>query len=994
MSSARLEIIKRMNMPGVPAISCASLFGANEKQYTPSPRTNLNFNSFWAFHLEDVEGGEKIVFDDRGWVPVTIPHTLALDKKHFDRYNYKGIGWYRRYFVLDRKYAGKRINIDFEGVMIDGDVYLNGEKLATRNGGYIGFSVDISDKVKFGQNNVLAVRVSSKDNPDTPPGKPEFKLDFHYYGGIYRNVSMRIQDPLHITDALQADQAAGGGVFATTPKAAAEEALVHVKTHVSNARSASAAFTLRTSIVDAGGKTVAESSSAATTLEAGKSQHMEQDIAVKEPKLWHPDHPDLYTLVSEVVDSGKVVDVQKTKIGIRRIEFKADGFYINGEKLYLRGANRHQQFQNVGCAAPGSIQRLDAVLMKQDGFNAVRAAHYPNDSSFLDACDEIGLLVIECQPGWQNFTKTKTFWDNTIRDCREMIRRDRNHPSLVLWEASLNETPCPEDWKKEVTAAAHAEYPGDQLYISDDGAKPNYNVGYKVVYRRKIMEDRDPNKPFLTREWGDWEGKSKSLRSGGEIEMLQQVVYHQVYLNGDGYDDWGGLESCERIAGVIKWAWMDHTRGMSERTAGCGAVDINRYPKFSHFWLKSMMDARNPEYGPMVYIADYNMPRGEARDLTFSSKYHGREGSWTVPWSNMNVMVFSNCDSVRLYQNGTLIGTETREKNAATAPNIAKRGGSPYFVFTLKSWQAGTLKAEGIMDGKVVSTHEAVTPEQPAQIVIEPADQGLPFVADGSDLAGVYFKIVDKNGTLVPTAANPIRISVSGEGKLVGAGLPRLQVEEQEVEAGLGFAYVRSTGKPGRISIRAESQGLKTGEKELSTVAATCQFVPDGKHAAWTRDERIFESAVVANQAASREVDSLGNPISKDAVESITASCPSAAGRGTDKLLDGITDFGTGWLADTEKLPQFLTVKFKRPTDLSAVQIDWEKDSTWYTYDLETSADGNAWNKVADSKSVTGHEKAPVKFKKAPVGFLRITIKDVRTGAAAVVNGIAEIKFY
>jgi hypothetical protein len=219
-------------------------------------------------------------------------------------------------------------------------------------------------------------------------------------------------------------------------------------------------------------------------------------------------------------------------------------------------------------------------------------------------------------------------------------------------------------------------------------------VGYKIVYRDANWKDWDPNKPFITREWGDWEGYSRTFRSDGEQAMIRQVVYRQVYLNGDGYDDWGGLDSCDRIAGLFLWSWMDYTRGGNSSTAGSGAVDINRYPKFCNYWLRSMTDARNPAYGPMVFIASYNQPTGPEKDITFSSRFHNRPGNWTVPWSNRDIMVFSNCDSVRLYQNDSLVEEITREANAATAPSIAKKGGSPYYVFKLPSSDPGTLMVQ------------------------------------------------------------------------------------------------------------------------------------------------------------------------------------------------------------------------------------------------------------------------------------------------------------
>lgn len=955
----------------------------------------LNLNKDWAYQIGDVQNGEQVGLNDSAWVPVTIPHTIALEKKHLGRHNYMGIGWYRRYFVADSSWKGRRITIDFAGVMMNCDVYLNGEKLMTHHGGYIGFSVDISDKVKFGQENVLTVRVSNLDDPETPPGKPETTLDYHYYGGIYRNVTLRIQDRLRITDAIEADKIAGGGVFVTYPRVSKGEALVHVKTHVVNDRAEAASFTLKTTLVDGSGRPVAEAATTPAVLKKGGDLHLEQEITVKNPKLWHPNHPNLYTLISEIEESGSTVDSLKTRIGVRRIEFKPDGFYINGEKLYIRGANRHQPFQNIGDAAPDSMQRRDAIALKEGGFNGVRG-HYPNAKEFLDACDELGILVIESQPGWQFWNNSKTFWDATIRDARQMIRRDRNHPSVVLWETTLNETPLPDAWQEAVTKAAHEEYPGDQLYVSADGVSPHYNVGYKVVSRKEHWLDHNPQMPFVTREWGDWEGGSKCLRSEGEAAMLRQVIYRQVYLNGDGYDDWGGLESCDRIAGIFLWSWMDYSSGSRVMSLGSGTVDINRYPKFGHYWLRAMTDARNPVYGPMIFIATYNQYQEPMKDTVFSSAYHGRPGKWSVPWRSSDVMVFSNCDSVRLYQNGVLLNEITRKKNSTTAPSIAKRGGSPYFIFSRPNRQAGTLLAEGILDGKVVVSHEIKTPEAAARIAIEPATKGMPLVADGSDLVPVYFKVVDKNGTLVPDATNAIKITVEGEGQLVGKGIPRLEVEKQHVDAGLGFAFIRSSAKAGKITIKAESDGLASGTQELVSIPATCQFVSNGNHAAWTNNESVFEPIIAANEAAAKEAIFQGKRIPANQIESITASCPSVTGRGTDRLVDDQTDFGTGWLADSQTLPQSVTFAFKKPQTIAASQIFWEKDSTWYEYNVETSADGTSWTKTVDSKIVTGHESAPVQFKQVQqnVRFARIVVKDVKTGAGAPVIAIAEARFF
>lgn len=488
---------------------------AQDVQKVSEGRSVLNFNKGWGFFRGDLEGAEAVSFDDSGFVDVTLPHTMRLEKKHNNTTNgvYKGVGWYRRYFTLDESYKDKKLQLEFEGVMTDSDVYLNGEKIYTRNGGYIGFTIDITDKVKFGEENVLAVRVSNADNPDTPPGKPDSKLDFHYYGGVYRDVTLEVSEKTYVTDELAANEVAVGGVFITYPEVSETNAKVHVKTEVQNDNEDAKNVYTKQILKDQDGNVVASNDAEEQEIAAGESIHFEQEVSVDSPNLWSVDSPYLYRLVTEVYEDGVKVDEVENHAGIRTIEYKLDGFYLNGERIYLRGANRHQSFQNVGDAAPNSMQYRDAVIMKENGFNAVRATHYPQDPAFLDACDELGLLVIECQPGWQNFTNSDAFYNNTIRDTREMIRRDRNRPSVVLWETSLNETGYSEQWAKDATGAAHEEYPGDQLFTAADYGYHGelYDVCYKVQDTQwsdnpADWVDHNPNKPFFTREWGDYEG--------------------------------------------------------------------------------------------------------------------------------------------------------------------------------------------------------------------------------------------------------------------------------------------------------------------------------------------------------------------------------------------------------------------------------------------------------------------------------------------------------
>ena len=918
-------------------------------------RETLNFNKDWGFFRGDLEGAQAEAFDDSGFVNVTIPHTMRLEKKHNNTTNgvYKGIGWYRKYFTLDESYQQKKLQLKFEGVMTDSDIYLNGEKIYTRNGGYVGFTIDITDKVKFGEENVLAVRVSNADNADTPPGKPDSRLDFHYYGGIYRDVELEVSEKTYVTDELAAGEVAGGGIFVTYSNVSRESADVHVKTNVRNDNQEAKDVYTKQILKDADDNVVAEVMAEKEAIAPGEGIHFEQKFTVANPTLWDVDEPYLYQLVTEVYENDVKVDEVTTKAGIRTIAYKSDGFYLNGERVYLRGANRHQSYQNVGDAAPNSMQYRDALIMKQNGFNAVRATHYPQDPAFLDACDEVGLLVIECQPGWQNFTNTDVFYQRTLRDTREMIRRDRNRPSVVLWETSLNETAYSEQWAREATTAAHEEYPGDQLFTASDYGYHGklYDVCYKVQDTQwsdnpADWKDFDPNKPFFTREWGDFEGSSKALRKDGEAALNTQIYTRQRYLNGNGYSDWGGLDASERIGGYFLWSWNDYTRGSTTQSLGSGTVDMDRYEKNCYYWFQSMQPADNPVYGPMVYI---------------SSDYT-EQSSLTVP-------VFSNCDSVKLYQNGALVQEITREEAGVNVPNIMKKGGSPIFEFKLSEFEPGVLKAEGIVDGEVVADYEVATPGEAAGFEIEIRDRGIAPVADGSDLIPVHVKAVDANGTIVPDYQGIVHLEVSGNGNLVGDNIPRIQVEDQKLEKGIGYAFVRTTDIAGDVTITASGEGMEDGTRTIITKASTDKFVPSGSDKDWADSEEIFEEPVLENIA-------LGKTVS-------VSSEQSSNGNYAVNIVDG--DEGTRWCASNGSLPQWVVVDLGQASAIAGFQLMWENASSIYKYMIEVSDDGMNWDVALDmSENTTVNTATETQMVKTAGRYVRLNITGINNGWASL----------
>ena len=944
-----------------------------------SGRQVLDMNTDWAFFRGDVSDGSRMDLDDSGWMPVVLPHIMQLETKHCGGNSiYDGVGWYRRYFKLPETDKDKRIVVSFEGVMTNCDVYLNGKKITEHHGGYMGFVADLTDHVDWNGNNVLAVRVSAEHDPLTPPGKPQDKMDFYYYSGIYRDVRMVITDKIYITDPLQEEIVAGGGQFITFPEVTKERARVHVSTHIRNQSDKNETLTLFSQLKDSTGYVVAEVKTP-VDLQQQSDETVAQDLIVDNPALWHPYTPHLYTLQTQILSGEKVLDETEEKVGIRTIRYTAEeGFFINGEKLYMRGANRHQAFANVGDAASNSMQVRDAIDLKQGGYNAVRAAHYPSDPAFLDACDKYGLLVVECIPGWQFYNPDSTFIKRLYDVGRRMIRRDRNHPSVVLWETALNESRYPVSLAKEIQELSHAEYPGDQMYTAGDyfghaDMEPYYDVFYKQVSKfpkdgdvmSNYPEDFIVVKPLFTREWGDGVGeKPRVSLKENEEEQMRQCRSRIEQLNGKGYFDWCMLDANPHMGGHFVWSYNDYARGSQDETMYSGVVDINRYPKFSYFMLQSMRDKSVSQPGlydgPMVFIASYNASAG------FTS-------------STTDITVFSNCDEVKLYRNDQLIGKQTREERTPLYLPVVEKGGSPVFIFNAGEYEAGTLKAEALVDGKVVATHHVTTPEQADHLVVDIKTNGIIPVADGSDMIPVYFKVCDKNGTLVYNSRQEIRIRVSGEGTLIGDTISRIGINPQKVEGGIGFAFIRTTKKAGKIVVEVTADGLSAGRAEVMTEPFRNSYLPDGEHAAFKGQEE--DNVVVKPSSWQKRI--LERPRLKIASVQVGSN---QSGYPSSNIIDN--DDRTWWIAGEDKLPQVITLTLDRPGYVAASRIFFQKDSSSYKHKVETSQDGERWELLYE-RECTGWEFKPMTVDRE-IKYLRLTIENVSEGRA----GLGEISLY
>ncbi len=587
---------RRDFVEGVATLGAAAALGAPtwlRARGTAGTRHVARLDAGWRFLRDDPVGAEVPRFDDAAWQVATLPHTARIEALVTGPHGspeaqWQGICWYRRGLRLNAADAGAQIQLRFDGAMNLADVWLDGERVGGHMGGYLPFVIDLSGRVRVGRDHLLAVRLDNRDNPITGP-KPLEQLDFNMYHGLYRPVYLMRKGPLHITDPLHAERTASGGIFVAYPHVSRDAAVVRVQTHDRNAGRESRRFRVKLTLRGREGRAVASVTSPDTTLAPGEDRAVVEELRLTAPRLWSPRAPQLYTLDCEIVTAAGTVDAEKVRIGIRRIAITPDGFRINGERMFLRGTNRHQEYPYIGYALSDGAQYRDAYKIKRAGFDYVRLSHYAHAPAFMDACDELGLVVMNCIPGWQYFNPDPAFAEVQIKNCRDLIRRDRNHPCVILWEVSLNESAMPPEFVARTHAVAHEEYPGDQCFTA------GWTHGYDVfIGARQHGGCRDARgAPCLVSEYGDWEyyamnaglaqdawqdltpaeSNSRQLRWQGERALLQQAANMQ-----EAHDD--NLGSGAFGDGL--WVMFDYNRGYAPDLESSGCMDIFRIPKFSY----------------------------------------------------------------------------------------------------------------------------------------------------------------------------------------------------------------------------------------------------------------------------------------------------------------------------------------------------------------------------------------------------------------------------
>lgn len=802
-----------------------------------SGREVYSMNPAWRFHKGAVEGAETKEFNDKDWTVVFLPDGIEyLPTEASGCINYQGEVWYRKHFTPDAALKGKKLFLHFEAIMGKSKVFVNGKLLTEHFGGYLPVIADVTDVLDWNGDNVIAVWADNSDDPSYPPGKAQDVLDYTYFGGIYRDCWLIAHNNVFITDPNYENEVAGGGLFVAFGKVSDALAEVQLKIHVRNATKNPFSGRVEYMLLQPDGTEVARLSDK-IQVKVGRATTVSDRMPVKQPMLWTPSTPTLYNLLVRVLDKeGNVIDGYRRRIGIRSIEFKGkDGFYLNGRPYGkpLIGANRHQDFAVVGNAVANSIHWRDAKKLKDVGMEIIRNAHCPQDPAFMDACDELGLFVIVNTPGWQFWNDAPEFAQRVYSDIRNVVRRDRNHPSVWLWEPILNETWYPADFAKNTRDIVDAEYPYPYCYSgSDSEARGHENFPVYFAHPANMQDaskEIDPTKTYFTREWGDnvddWSSHnspSRVARNWGEQPMRVQAQHYACpYYPVTSYDVLY-KQSPQHVGGCL-WHSFDHQRGYHPDPFYGGLMDVFRQPKYSYYMFMAQRPAvkndRNAGSGPMVYIA---------HEMT--------------PFSGKDVTVYSNCDEVRLtFNKGGKTYTYKKDKNRPGMPSPVITFPDVYDFMVDKAFSRTQkqddvyLLAEGLIDGKVVATHKVVPARRPEKILLWMDNEGTDLKADGSDFVTVVAAVADKNGNIKRLNNYNIRFSIEGEGRLLGG--PGVLANPVPVKWGTAPVLVQSTLKPGKIRITASvlfegSQMPISGELEFESKPSVFPLVYDAADAA------------------------------------------------------------------------------------------------------------------------------------------------------------------
>jgi beta-galactosidase len=763
-----------------------------------NPRRRENFNSGWLFRRQAHGGGALGSFDrnttigaaiepeflqatlpaygDSSWEEIFLPHTWnAQDGSDEIAGYFRGIGWYRKHFVLGEELRGKRIVLEFEGVNQVSEFWLNGNRIGEHKGGYTSFEFDVTEQAQFGSTgNVLTVKVNNLYDPNIAP---TIKTDLTFYGGIYRDVWLRVSEPVYLPT-----------VYWRTPSVSKTAAQVEVYAKVGNPEQRGGNFKLMHEILDPEGKVVGSVSATPDAGALSSGGVTKQQISVSDPRLWSPDTPNLYRLRSSLVEGERVWDMQEIPLGFRWFSFDADrGFFLNGQRVQLQGTTWHQSYPGMGDALPNSRHYLDMVNIKEMGGNFFRTSHYPHDPAVIEACDRLGILVLEELFVGEEVENTPEYFEIQAKTADEMIVRDRNNPSVILWGLS-GEVDAPEksvDVVRKILLRFREADPSRLVTMHDPRAEGVKEVLDVVgLYGTFEQDDADhkkfPARKYLIEEYSAAEIGRGIYGMGPGSEDLG-CVNHEKFLSEVNRRPW--------IAGSVLWHQLDYDGdeydSVIPHVLPFGMADSWRIPKDVYYFYQSQWSNK-----AMAHICGH-------------WNWAGDEGK------KRSVKVYSNCEQVELKLNGRSLGVKGKGKYEGLThpPRIWE---VPY--------EAGTLEASGKLGTQTVSDVRKTA--GPAAGIVLKSDVDRIASGNRDSLAYITAMIVDKKGTMVPNAVNEISFTWYGPGELLPqtwAGHPTGLT--WNAVAGMTVVALRATDRVGRCRVTASSPGLTIGRVEIAVAA-------------------------------------------------------------------------------------------------------------------------------------------------------------------------------
>ena len=814
MLNMRGSIVSSANIVLIACLVTSFLLTSCQTNIENIPRERESIDLDWRFIQEDIEGAEKITFNDSKWRTLNVPHDWSIEGV-YDENNPSGIagaflptgiGWYRKALNIEDLQQGDKYFVEFDGVYMNSDVWINGQHLGKRPYGYISFSYDLTPHLKKG-NNILAVRV---DHSKAPSGR------WYTGSGIYRHVWITKTKDIYIPQ---------WGTFVTTPRADEQVAEINLSIDILNESGKNQKALVKSNIKDVDGHIVA---SAETEIDLINKGHLMQDFDIKSPKLWSPETPIMYSIETHIWVDGKQKDLYQTSLGIRSLELRGSkGFFLNGESIKFKGLSNHHDAGPVGSAIPDDVLYQRLKLLKEMGCNALRTTHNPFSPAFYTMCDTMGFMVMnEAFDGWWTPKATHDYghyfeewWQ---RDLTDFVKRDRNHPSVVMWSIGNEVRGFTSDEQKEIVeflkeiddtrpitqgrgySAPYLDVAGFNGHGEYRGALEKYHKQNpnKTIIGTEITHTLQTRGVYRSRTWYRTKDNPAPWESPGQFAKMEPKVYKIPHLKEEevfpditkkyqsSYDnsivrigireDWNRVEKYDYYLGNFRWTGFDYlgeSFGWPGRTANFGIIDLAGFPKDHYFLYQSLWSDK-----PMVHLLPH-------------WTHPGKEGQ-EIP-----VVVYTNCESAELFLNGKSLGMKKMNQDRQ--------------LVWMVSYEAGEITAIAFSNGEQVCNKSFMTAGRASNIHLSANRETIQ--ANQTDIVYIEVQVADDNGVMLPDAGHLIEFEINGPATILGVengdilDLDPNKSSQRKVFMGKCLLLVQATNEKGSIEIVARSNRLKSG---------------------------------------------------------------------------------------------------------------------------------------------------------------------------------------